>query len=67
MKTIDDLRKQLSELDEGSALYLVNNGYTAEQGNVLIREGVAKASRCPISNAWLIGRAGISDSPEPSG
>lgn len=57
MKTLDDLRKQLSELNEGSSLYLRNNGYTAEQGNALVAEGIAEASKCPLSGAWLIGRA----------
>ena len=56
MKTLDDLRKHLAELNEGSSLYLHNNGYTAEQGNALIAEGIAEASKCPMSGAWLIGR-----------
>jgi hypothetical protein len=61
MKTVDDLKKQIAALAEGSAVYISNNCYTTEQANALAQEGVAEISQCPLSGAWLIGRSAPSD------
>jgi hypothetical protein len=54
MRTINDLRRSLDGLDRGVWLYAARNGYTAEQVNELVREGVAEVGTCPRSGAWLV-------------